>query len=170
MTISMYQASIPVFNHMFKNLIHIMEKGAAFAKEKDIEEPVLLEARLAPDMFPFKRQIQIATDVARRGIARLAGDELESVEDNEASFAELCDRVRSTIARLESYSAEQIDGTEEKSLTVELPNHTLQFNGQDFLLTFIIPNIYFHISTAYDLLRHNGVELGKADYLGKIGI
>jgi len=154
---------------MFNNLVNILEKGETFAREKNIDEEVLLNSRLAPDMFPLSRQIQIATDVARRGIARLAGDEVETVEDNEQTFADLYGRIEKTIAKLESYQPEQIDGTEDKPVSVEIRKHTLKFTGQDFLLTFMIPNVYFHITTAYDLLRHNGVELGKADFLGKIG-
>lgn len=165
----MYQSSIPVFKHMFNNLITILEKGETFARGKNIDEEVLLNSRLAPDMFPLSRQIQIATDIARRGIARLAGDEVETVEDNEKTFADLYGRIKMTIAKLESYQPDQIDGTEDKPLSVEIRKHTLNFTGQDFLLSFMIPNVYFHITTAYDLLRHNGVEIGKADYLGKIG-
>ena len=169
MTISMYQASIPVFNHMFENLIHILESGEAFARDKQFDVEILLDSRLAPDMFPLSRQIQIATDVARRGVARLAGEEPEQVADNEQTLDEFYDRIRSTMTRLDGYRQDQIDGSEDRPISVKVRDMTLNFTGQDFLLTFMIPNIYFHITTAYVILRHNGVALGKADFLGNIG-
>ncbi len=169
MTISMYQASVPVFIHMFQNLINILEKAEAFAREKNIDEKILIDSRLAPDMFPLSRQIQIATDIACRGCARLAGEEPGSVQDNEQSFADFYQRIRSTMEKLQDYSPEQIDGAEARPISVMVGKYTINTNGQDFLLNFMLPNVYFHITTAYDLLRHNGVELGKADYLGNIG-
>lgn len=169
MTISMYQASVPVFIHMLTNLVAILEKAQAFARDRDIEESVLINSRLAPDMLPLSRQIQIATDIIRRGLARLAGQEPESVEDKEQTFAELYDRIRKTIDRIDDYAPDDIDGSEERAVDITVRKQLLRFNGRDFLLLFMLPNVYFHITTAYDILRHNGVQLGKADYLGRIG-
>ena len=167
MSLSMYQASIPVFIRMLGNLKNIMQKGEEFSREKKIDETVLVNARLSPDMYPLSRQIQIACDMARRCGERLAGMEITSVEDNEKTFSELCKRIETTVKFLETLKAEQIDGTDEKSISLELPNGMkLEFTGMTFLLNFVFPNIYFHITTAYDILRHNGVVLGKLDYIG----
>jgi len=166
MTISMYQASIPVFISMLENLKQILKKGEAFAETKNIEEGVLINSRLAPDMFPLSRQIQITTDVARRGIARLADMEIDSVEDNEKTIPELIIRVDNTIDFLKSIKPEQVDGTEEKAISLKAGGHTLNFIGIKMLLNFSLPNFYFHITTAYNILRHNGIELDKMDYLG----
>jgi len=166
MTISMYQASIPVFISMLENLKQILKKGEAFAETKNIEEGVLINSRLALDMFPLSRQIQITTDVARRGIARLADMEIDSVEDNEKTILELIIRVDNTIDFLKSIKPEQVDGTEEKAISLKAGGHTLNFTGIKMLLNFSLPNFYFHITTAYNILRHNGIELDKMDYLG----
>ncbi len=166
MTMSMYQASVLVCIRMLNNLTGILKKAEAFANEKNIEPEVLFNSRLSPDMFPLSRQIQIACDVSKRCIERLAGDELSSVEDNEKTFAEFYDRINNTIAYLESVKPEQVDGTEEKPLTVKVRGHDMDFQGINFLLGFSLPNVYFHITTAYNILRHNGVELGKLDFLG----
>ena len=166
MTISMYQASIPVFISMLENLKQILKKGEAFAETKNIEEGVLINSRLALDMFPLSRQIQITTDVARRGIARLADMEIDSVEDNEKTIPELIIRVDNTIDFLKSIKPEQVDGTEEKAISLKVGGHTLNFIGIKMLLNFSLPNFYFHITTAYNILRHNGIELDKMDYLG----
>lgn len=166
MAISMYQASIPVFICMLENLKQILEKGEAFAETKDLEQGVLTNSRLALDMFPLSRQIQITTDIARRGVARLEDIEIESVEDNEKTITELIDRIDNTIDFLKSIKPEQVDGTEEKALSLKAGGHTLNFTGIKMLLNFSLPNFYFHITTAYNILRHNGVELGKMDYLG----
>lgn len=149
------------------NLTHILEKGAAYAEAKKIDPSVLLQGRLFPDMFPLVRQVQIATDIARRGAGRLAGIEAPVMEDKETSFGELIDRINSTIAWLQTLTPEQINGKEAAEITLPLRDTTLTLRGIDFLLYFILPNFYFHVTTAYDILRHNGVELGKMDYLGK---
>ena len=128
---------------------------------------VLLQARLYPDMFPLVRQVQIASDIARRGLARLAGVESAAMEDNEASFDDLIGRIETTLASLEAFTPEQIDGTETKAIELPIRGETLRFSGQSFLLLFVLPNVYFHVTTAYDILRHNGVELGKRDFLGE---
>ncbi len=167
MTLSMYQAAIPPLIHTLSNLVGILEKGGAYAEAKKIEPEVLLSTRLYPDMFPLTRQIQIASDIARRGTARLADMEAPSMDDNESSFPELSNRLKETINYLNNFNPEQIDGSETKSISLTVGQETLTFDGQSFLLYFILPNVYFHVTTAYDILRHCGVELGKRDYLGK---
>lgn len=166
MTLSMYQVAVPPLVHSLSNLVNILEKGAIYVEEKKIEETVLLGARLYPDMFPLTKQIQIASDVARRGVARLAGSEAPKIEDNESSFPELIGRLKETITYLKSFTLEQIEGTETKSISLPVKEETLTFDGQSYLLYFVLPNVYFHVTTAYDILRHCGVELGKRDYLG----
>lgn len=167
MTISMYQASVPALIRSLNNLAAILEKGAAHAEAKKIDPAVLINSRLYPDMFPLGRQVQIASDIARRGAARLAGLEAPKLEDDETTFAQLIDRLHKVIAYLETLTAEQIDGSEEKLITLPVGKDTMTFEGLSYLLYFILPNVYFHVTTAYDILRHCGVELGKGDYLGK---
>lgn len=150
-----------------QNLIHILEKGSAHAEAKSIDPSVLLNSRLYPDMFPLVKQVQVASDLSRRGAARLAGVEAPTMEDKETTFAELIERLNKTIGFLQSLSPEQIDGTEDKEIELPMRGMTLKFSGINFLLYFLIPNVYFHVTTAYDILRHNGVELGKIDFLGK---
>jgi hypothetical protein len=168
MSLSMYHASIPTLVHMLRNLDAILAKAAAHAEAKKIDPSVLVNSRLAPDMFPLARQVQIATDMAKGCGARLAGQEPPKYEDTEASFPELSARVQKTIAYLESLKAEAIDGSETRAITLKLRNETATFHGTAYLLHFVLPNFYFHLTTAYAILRHNGVELGKPDYLGKI--
>ena len=168
MTISMYQASIPILVRTLNNLIGILKKGEAHSSEKNIEPTVLINSRLYPDMFPLAKQIQIASDVSRKSAARLAGLEAPSIEDKETTFPELIERLEKTVAYLETFTAEQIDGTEEKDITVPIGGgDTIIMKGWPYLSFFVIPNVYFHVTTAYDILRHNGVEIGKRDYLGK---
>jgi hypothetical protein len=167
MTISMYEASVPVFVRMLQNLTVIVEKGAAHAEAKKIEPAVLVNSRLYPDMLPFAKQIQIATDMAKGGVARLAGQEPVKFEDNEASFPELLARIQKTIAYLNTFTKAQIDGTEEKSITLQMRTGPMTFTGMPYLLNFVHPNFYFHVTTAHDILRHCGVEVGKWDFLGK---
>lgn len=167
MTISMYQASVPSLLRTLNNLAAILEKGAAHAEAKKIDPTVLLNSRLYPDMFPLARQVQIASDIARRGAARLAGLEAPPLEDNETTFAQLLQRLHKVTTYLETLSAEQIDGSEENVITLPVGQDTMTFEGLPYLLYFILPNVYFHVTTAYDILRHCGVELGKRDYLGK---
>lgn len=162
----MYQAAVPPLTHSLSNLVGILEKGAAYAEAKKIEPAVLLNTRLYPDMFPLSRQVQIASDIARRGVARLAGVEAPTWEDKETTFAELVARLQETLSYLKTFTPEQIDGTETKSINLPVGEETLTFDGQSFLLYFVLPNVYFHVTTAYDLLRHCGVEVGKRDYLG----
>ncbi|MEO0373649.1 MAG: DUF1993 domain-containing protein [Cyanobacteria bacterium P01_A01_bin.17] len=168
MTISMYKASIPPMVRALNNLIGILEKGAAHAESKGIDASVLVNTRLFPDMFPLAKQVQIASDVARRGAARLAGAEAPAMEDNEATFPELIARSRKTIEYLETFTPEQIDGSEEHIIALPLGgDNVYKFPGLPYLLSFVMPNVYFHVTTAYDILRHCGVEIGKIDYLGQ---
>ncbi len=169
MTISMYQASVPSLIQSLTNLAAILEKGAAHAAAKKIDPSVLLSSRLAPDMLPLSKQVQIVSDVSRRGAARLAGLEAPGMEDNETTFAELGDRCHRTIAYLNTLTPPQIDGSEDKEIILPMGDRSMTFKGMPYLLGFILPNIYFHVTTTYAILRHNGVELGKIDYLGKPG-
>ncbi|MCU0843176.1 MAG: DUF1993 domain-containing protein [Thiobacillaceae bacterium] len=166
MTLSMYQASVPVFIRMLNNLAAILEKAAAHCEARKIDPAALLSYRLYPDMFAFARQVQVATDHARNGAARLAGTEAPEMEKTEQSFAELIERVRRTVAYLEGLKPEQIDGSEDREITIRRGQTTNTYRGLDYLLNRTLPNFYFHVTTAYDILRHNGVELGKRDYLG----
>jgi hypothetical protein len=164
----MYEASIPVFIRMLKNLAAILAKGAAYAEAKKIEPTVLVNSRLYPDMFSLARQVQIASDAAKGCGARLAGREPPKFEDNEATFPELLTRIDKTIAYLETLKPEQINGSEQKTITLQIRKNTLTFLGMPFLLNFALPNFYFHVTTAYDILRHCGVEIGKQDFIGAL--
>ena len=166
MSLSMYQISVPVFVRMLGNLAEILKKAEAHAEAKKIDPSVLINARLAPDMHPLSRQIQIATDGAKGGAARLAGVEIPSFPDTETTFAELQARLDKTVAFLKGLSAEQIDGSEDRTITLKLGGSDVDFPGQVFLMNFVLPNLYFHITATYLILRHNGVEVGKMDYLG----
>lgn len=167
MSISMYQVSVPVFVRALSNLRAILEKGAAHAEAKKFKPEVLLNDRLAPDMHPLTRQVQIATDQVKGCAARLAGVEVPKFEDNEASFEDLYARIDKTLAFVKSLKPEQIDGSENKDVSLPTPRGPLEFKGQPYLLFFVHPNLYFHCTTAYAILRHNGVELGKMDFIGK---
>ncbi len=167
MNISMYQASVPVFSRALNNLAAILEKAAAQAEAKKIDPAVLIGYRLYPDMLPLARQIHIATDGAKGGVARLAGVEPPKYEDNEASFPDLIARLRKTVAYLESIKPEQIDGSEDKTVTWKTQTTTRSMQGMPYLLSHVTPNVYFHVTTAYDILRHCGIEIGKQDFLGK---
>ena len=168
MSLSMYQASIPVLQRALRNLAAIIDKAQAHAAGKKIDEAAFIQARLFPDMFPFARQVMIATDMAKGCAARLAGQEPPKYEDDETSFAELKARIEKTVAFLDGFSADQIDGSEEKVITLPSRNGTRTFNGQTYLLGFVLPNVYFHVTTAYNLLRHGGVEIGKQDFIGQL--
>lgn len=166
MQISMYQASVPVFVRMLDNLSKILELAVQYADEKNIDPAVLISARLAPDMYPLSRQIQIATDMAKGCAARLAGLPVPVYEDNETTFTELLARIAKTIAFVQSVSPTQIDGSEEKTVTLKLRHQELSFQGMPYLLNFVLPNFYFHITAAYAILRHNGLAIGKKDFVG----
>jgi uncharacterized protein len=167
MTISMYQASVPSLIRALNNLASILAKGAAHAETKKIDQTVFLNSRLSPDMLPLSKQVQIASDIARRGVARLAGLDAPKIEDNETTFAELIARLKQVSAYLAEFTPAQIDGTEAKSISLPVGKETMTFEGLPYLLYFILPNVYFHVTTAYAILRHNGVEIGKKDYLGQ---
>ncbi len=162
----MYQASAPQLKKMLGNLASLLNKGQEFATSKNLNEQVLVDGRLFADMFPLSKQVQIACDQAKGGMARLAGIEPPKFEDNETTFDQLKARVAKTIEFLDSIKPEQIDGTEAKEIKFSIKEWHFEFVGEQYLLTWIIPNFYFHVTTAYDILRHNGVEIGKADFLG----
>jgi hypothetical protein len=166
MTISMSSASIPVFTAMLGNLSHILGKGQAFVEARKIEPTALLNYRLAPDMLPFTRQIQIACDAAKNGIARISGVDAPKFEDKEASFDDLKERIQKTIAYLASVPAEKLDGTEDKEITFPVGREaTRTMKGEAYLKHWAYANFHFHVVMAYAILRHNGVDLGKSDYL-----
>jgi uncharacterized protein len=167
MTISMYQASLPALVRALSNLVNILEKADAYATAKKIDPTVLINSRLSPDMLPLGKQVQISSDIARRGAARLAGLEAPAMEDNETTFPELVARLQKTIDYLKQITPEQVDGSEGRSITLPVGKETMQFEGMPYLLYFVLPNVYFHVTTAYGILRHCGVELGKGDFLGK---
>ena len=163
----MYQSAVPTCVRTLTNLAAILEKAAAHAEARKIEPAALLSARLFPDMLPFTKQIQLATDSASGGVARLAGSDVPVIEHDESSFAALVARVRKTIQFLESIKPEQIDGSEDKTVSWQSRSSTKSMQGLPYLTNHVLPNVFFHVTTAYDLLRHNGVELGKMDYLGR---
>ena len=166
MPISMYQASLPPLVHMLNNLKALLQKGVAHADARKFESTVLVSARLAPDMYPLSRQVQIACDVAKGCGARLAGVEPPKFEDKESTMDELLARVDKTLAFLGKLKAKQIDSSEGRTITLKFPSMTLNFTAQEYLQGFVMTNFYFHVSMVYAILRHNGVEIGKRDYLG----
>jgi len=165
-TISMYQASVPRLANILKNLSAILDKAQAHAEAKKIDPLVLSNARLYPDMLPMKRQVYIACDTAKNAVARLAGVEPPKHEDVEETFAELKARIAKTLDFIQTFKAAQIDGSEEKAIRIKAGQRELDYKGMQYLLGHALPNFYFHVVTAYDILRHNGVEVGKRDYLG----
>jgi uncharacterized protein len=167
MTISMYQASVPVLIRALTNLQAILGKGQAYAAEKQIDPSVLPGSRLFPDMLPLARQVHIATDSAKGCAARLAGVEAPKYDDVEMSFDELIARIEKTIVYLKEFKPEQIDGSEARRISLKMRSGPVEFSGIDYLLGFVLPNLYFHVTTAYNILRHNGVDVGKMDFLGK---
>ena len=166
MALSMYDSSIPALKHTLSSLSVILKKAAAHAESKKIDPSVFISARLFPDMLPFAKQIQIASDQAKGCVARLAGIDIPKFDDNETTFDELQVRIAKTIAFLDSVNAQQIDGTEERDITLQLHETKREFKGKDYLHNWVLPNFYFHVTTAYCILRHNGVDIGKKDYLG----
>ena len=166
MSLTMYQASAPVFLRALNNLSAILAKGEASATARKIEPSVLLQSRLYADMLPLVKQVQIVSDTIKGAIARLSGVENPSYADTEATFAELQERISKTAAFVTTATEKQIDGTEKKTITMKVGGNEMNFEGQAYLFGFVIPNVFFHTSIAYAILRHNGVELGKKDYLG----
>lgn len=168
MTVSMYEASVPQLVRMLGNLDAILEKAQAHAAARKIDPAVLLAARLFPDMFPLLKQVQIACDHAKGAVARLAGVQVPKFEDSEQTFDDLHARIAKTRAFVQSFDARQIDGSEERDIALTAGGHDLAFKGMPYLLAYALPNFYFHWVTAYNILRHCGVEVGKGDFLGKV--
>lgn len=162
----MYQSSIPVFIHNLNNLSAILKKAAEHAEAKKIEPSVLINSRLFPDMLPLIRQVQIASDTVKASAARLSEIEVPSFEDNETNFADLQERIAKTIKFLQTIKPEQIDDKEELKISYFQHGKDRNFVGLPYLLNWALPNLYFHITTTYAILRHNGVEIGKKDFLG----
>ncbi len=165
MTMSIFQASVPLFLHTLKSLKVILQKGLAYQEAKKLDPSVLPNSRLFPDMLPLIKQVQIASDAAKGAAARLAGIEPPKFEDNETTLNDLIARVEKTIDYLQGFKAEQIDGSESRTITITTPRGSFSFQGEHFVRHWAVPNFFFHVTTAYNLLRHNGVELGKADFL-----
>ena len=166
MTISMYQASVPRFVNILGNLSKILDKTQTHIDAKKIADATLTSDRLFPDMLPLSTQVQIACDTAKGLVARLSGVEAPAFEDNETTLAELKARIAKTITFIQSVPAAQIDGTEDKAIVTKRGDKETHYTGMQFLLGHAVPNFYFHVSTTYNILRHNGVEIGKRDYLG----
>jgi len=166
MPISMYDASVPVMKHTLRALSAILDKADAHCAAKKIDPAVMLGTRLIPDMFPLSRQVQITSDLAKGGGARLAGIEVPSYADDEKTFAELKARIAKTIAFLDTIKPEQIVGCEGRDIKMKAGANELQFKGQDYLTGFVLPNFYFHAAIAYAILRQNGLDIGKFDFLG----
>jgi uncharacterized protein len=166
MAVSMYQASVPAFVQMLSSLAAILDKAEAYAAERKIDPAVLLGWRLAPDMFALARQVQIATDHAKGCCARLAGVEVPKYADEETTFADLRARIARTIDFVRSFEPSDIDGSEDRGITITAGGRELRFKGQQYLMTFVLPNFYFHVTTAYNILRHCGLPIGKRDFMG----
>jgi uncharacterized protein len=167
MPISMHQASVPVFAQILSSLSGILQKAAAHAEAKKIDPAILLSARLYPDMFHLTRQVQIVTDHAKGACARLAGRDVPSYPDTEASFSELQARLQKTLDYVHSFQPADIEGSEDREFTLTIGGQKIPFQGQPYLLHFVLPNLFFHAATAYDILREQGVELGKRDFIGR---
>ena len=168
MNISMYEASIPTFLHTLRNLKTFLEKGIAHAEARKYDPNLLAATRLTADMLPLARQIQIASDAAKGAAARLTGVDPPKFEDNETSIADLIARVDKTIDYLQGFKPEQLEGSADRTITINTPRQSFTFTGLVFLRHWALPNFFFHVTTAYNLLRQNGVELGKADFLGRV--
>ena len=166
MSISMYQASVPRFANILGNLSNILDKAQAHVDAKKIDATALTTYRIFPDMLPMSKQVQIACDTAKGVIARLAGVDIPAYEDNEVTLADLKARVAKTIAFIQTFTPAQIDGTEDKAIVTKRGDKETHYKGMQFLLGHAVPNFYFHVTSTYNILRHNGVEIGKRDYLG----
>jgi hypothetical protein len=162
----MHAVSADLITNILGNLSWLLQKGEANAASRKFDPAVLLSARLAPDMLPLTRQIQIAGDIAKNSLARLAGQEPPRFEDNETTIEQLRARLARTIDYIKSIPASAFEGSETRDIKVPAGERTLEFKGLDFLQTWVIPNVFFHVTTAYNILRHNGVDLGKADFIG----
>jgi hypothetical protein len=162
-----YDLAVASLKRMLENLDRIVTRAEEFAASRNIDPPALIQARLYPDMLPFVSQVRIATDTAKGAAARLSGTELPRWEDNEATFAEIHARIGKAVDFLAGFRPEQFEGAEERSIEMKLPKRTVHYSGRDYILGFVLPNFYFHVTTAYAILRHNGVPVGKQDYLGE---
>ena len=167
MALSMYRASVPLFVQVLQSMSAIIDKAEAHCEARKIDPAVLLGYRLAPDMYPLSRQFQIAADMAKGGAARLAGVEPPSYPDTETTFPELKARLAKTLDFVQSFTPDQIDGSDERQVTIQGGGNTFTFTGEAYLIHFVIPNVLFHAATAYDILRHAGLELGKRDFIGQ---
>jgi hypothetical protein len=163
----MHEACVPSIVQMIKSLNAIIDKANAHCEARKIDPAVLVNFRLAPDMFPFSRQIQIVSDQAKGVVARLAGVDVPAYPDSESTFAELKERLNRTLAFVKSVSAEKLNGSEDKDIVLKIGGNEMQFKGRQYLCHFFYPNFYFHAATAYDILRHCGVDIGKRDFLGQ---
>lgn len=168
MTLSMHQASVPIFLHTLTALSAILDRAAAHAAQRKVEPSVLLNTRLYPDMFPLVRQVQLTADFAKGAGARLAGIEVPKFADTESTFDELKARIDKTVEFLKTLTPAQIDGSEDRDITIPIGGKPQSFKGQPYLLHFALPNFFFHATTAYDILRHCGVALGKRDFIGPV--
>jgi hypothetical protein len=166
MTISMYQASVPVFTRALTNLRAVLQKGEAFAGEKGFAPDVLVQTRLIADMLPLVRQVQIATDMAKNGACRLAGIDPPKFEDDETTYAQLYARIDRALEVIRGIGAAQLDGSESRAITLHMGSGEMTFEGQSYLLDFVIPNLFFHCTTSYVILREAGVPIGKLDFMG----
>ena len=168
MSLSMYEASIPVLTRMLGNLSNLLKKGEANAQARSIDPKVFIDSRLAPDMYPLARQVQIASDMAKGCAARLAGVEVPSWQDTENTFDELQARIAKTLDFIKGIDAAKLEGSETRTVVLKMRSGEISFSGRDYLLGFAMPNFYFHVTAAYAILRHNGVDVGKMDYLGGV--
>ena len=168
MTLSMHQASAPLFRQGLETLAAVLDKAVAQCAERKIDPAVLLADRLAPDMFPLTRQVQLACDFAKNTLSRLAGREPPRFEDVETTVPELQERIARTLALIETIPAAEIDGSEGRTITLNIAGQSMSFAGQPYLLHFALPNFFFHLTTAYLILRHNGIQIGKRDFVGAI--
>lgn len=168
MSLTMHSASVPIFTRMLGHLERWLDKAEAHAAAKKFDPGVYLGARLAPDMLAFTKQVQIACDAAKFGVARLAGVTAPKFEDDEASIADLRERIRKTVDFIASVDAALVDGSDARDIVVPRRDSSITLSGEAYLTKFALPNFFFHVTTAYALLRHNGVDLGKADYLGPL--
>ncbi len=166
MSFSIYEASIPPLIRGLENLSRILDKAVAQAKSEDRDLNALLEARLAPDMFALTRQVQVVSDTAKGCAARLAGDQPPSFPDEEKTFPDLQQRISKTVEYLKGFRSEQLEGSDTRTVVLKFPNGEMSFSGRDYLTGFVLPNFYFHVTAAYAILRHNGIAIGKMDYLG----
>jgi hypothetical protein len=166
MQISMHAMSHGVFKKALSQLLHVMQKGVANAQARNFDVSVLVNSRLAPDMLPFSRQIQLASDFAKNSMARLAAVDPPKFEDNETTFDELVARIKKTLDYIDTVSAASLEGSETRDIKITLRDRTLEFKGLEYLQIWALPNFFFHHVTAYNLLRHNGVDIGKKDFIG----